>query len=188
MSTSLKRKRRKERMPIPEEDDVGDISKFEKPPVNVARYIDDVNPKYGEEIAEYLRPWVVQLAQKDGKAIIASIVKLGRQVSNVTGDAIMDKVRKALVSQLPADVDKSDLEEYLREEGAGGVGEFFDNDFYEAATDCFYLYIGALMQYIKGLQMALAEGLDYGFPAPLSDHIREAGNYPDPPEGSIPRY
>ncbi len=174
-------------MPIPDEEDVGDVSSFTKPPVNVERYISDVNPKYGEEIAEKLRPWVVKIAQIDGDRIIKNLVKLGRQISNVTGDAIMERVRENLVSQLPPDVDRSDLEEYLQEEGAGEIGEFFDNDYYEAATDCCYFYIGALMQYLKGMQMGIAYGLDYGFPAPLSDTIREDGNYPDPPEGSLPQ-
>ena len=159
-------------MPIPnEDDDVGDVSQFAKPPVNVERYIDDVNPRYGEEIAEKLRPWVVKVAQADGELLIRNLVKVGRQISDATGDRIMAKVRESLVSQLPPDVDKSDLEAYLQEEGAGEIGEFFDNDYYEAATDCCYFYIGALMQYIKGMQMGFAYGLDYGFPAPLSDHI-----------------
>lgn len=174
-------------MPIPNEEDVGDVSKFAKPPINVERYISDVNPKYGEDIAKKLQPRVVSLAQADGDRIIKSIVKLGRQISDVTGDRIMEMVRENLVSQLPPDIDKSDLEEYLQEEGPGEVGEFFDNNYYEATTDCCYFYIGALMQYLRGMQMGIAYGLDYGFPVPLSDTIREDGNYPDPPEGSLPQ-
>jgi len=88
-------------LPNEEEEDIGgDISQFEKPRITVERYVDEVNPQFGTQVARSQEDWIKELAKKRGESLIQQIEQLGRRFGDTDGDRIMDLARRELLHQL----------------------------------------------------------------------------------------
>ena len=149
------------------DDDIGEMDQFQKPAMLVTRWLDE-NPRYSETVAESLRPEIERIAVTVGKKLLVDLEQMGRRISDKYGDAIMDAVRGGLRSNLPPEVDQSELDE-----AEDPFEEVWDDTFYESSSDACSIFILKLLPYVLSSAIKFGEGLDYGMPWPVSDEIRD---------------
>lgn len=148
-------------------DDLGDVGDFDTPPTTVERFLLQ-NPRYGEQIAETLKATCEATGKKVGQLIKKRIYNLGHELSDQYVDMIMKAADQALIANLPAYVDKSDIE--ILDE---------DDCSMEAEANVVNYFVGAMMPYVISATADLADGLDWGLPFSIVELIRE--RYPNLP-------
>jgi hypothetical protein len=142
-------------------EDLGDVSEFETPPTNVERFLAQ-NPDYGNRVAAALEESCKAKGKEVGILIQTKLDKIGHDLSDRYGDMIMGSVTRALQSNLPANVDRSDIE----------ILEEDDCDM-EATFDVMRAFWEGMKPYVVSAVAALSEGLDWGFPFSVAEAVRE---------------
>ena len=161
-----------------DDEDVGEIQQFSAPNISLERWLDEVvDFDYGERVAEGLKKQMIAFGVDAGRLFHHRMEEVGRQISDAYGEYIMKSVKKALRSNVPVGVDTSEFDAM----DEADQSEFWDDSLFTAAGDASFYFIGAMMPYILSAIHPFANGMDYGFPMPISDEIKERTKAPEPP-------
>jgi len=163
-------------------DEFEDMEGYDAPAVTLERFLIE-NPRYAEQKAAEISADLVGLGAYAGKILHDRIRRTCRAISDQYGDIVMSRGTQALKMGLPPDVAQN-LQELVQ--AGEDEEEIWDDAYFEVTADAIQYFVKGFLPYVLSMPLIMGEALDYNFPMPISDEIREAyeklqGKIPDPP-------